>query len=132
MAPDEGDKHVATFSVPDVHLTGFPDGRFRVSVELAGNWSESRLQMMLGYKRIEPAYYVTLTKEQHLVSLDFEVVQEPWRFWRCEQKAGRSSAVEAGEPKESEGRWWAGTGLNRRHQDFQFSTSTGRIAHLLS
>ena len=27
--------------------------------------------MMLGYMRIEPmAYYVTLTKEQHLVSLD--------------------------------------------------------------
>ena len=83
VAPDEGDKHVVAFNVPDVHLTGFPDGKYRVSVELTGNWGESRLQMMLGYRRIEPlAYYVTLTKEQHLVSLDFEVVQEPWRFWR--------------------------------------------------
>ena len=26
-------------------------------------------------------------------------------------------------------RWWAGTGLNRRHQDFQFSTAIDRIAH---
>ena len=65
---------MVAFSVPDVHLTGFPDGKYRVSVELTGNWAESRLQMMLGYKRIEPmAHYVTLTKEQHLVSLDFEV-----------------------------------------------------------
>ena len=81
-APDEGDKHVVAFSVPDVHLTGFPDGKYRVSAELTGNWGESRLQSMLGYKRIEPlAYYVSLTKEQHLVSLDFEVIHEPWR-WR--------------------------------------------------
>src|SRR5262245_8812855 len=28
--------------------------------------------------------------------------------------------------------WWAGTGLNRRHQDFQFSTSIDGIARLLS
>ena len=81
-APDEGDKHVVAFSVPDVHLTGFPDGKYRVSAELTGNWGESRLQMMLGFKRIEPlAYYVSLTKEQHLVSLDFEVIHELWR-WR--------------------------------------------------
>jgi len=66
-----------------VHLTGFPGGKYRVSVELTGDWRESRLQMMLGYRRIEPmAYYMALTKEQRLVSADFEVVQEPWRFWR--------------------------------------------------
>jgi hypothetical protein len=28
------------------------------------------------------ACHVTLTKDPHLVSLDFEVVQEPWHFWR--------------------------------------------------
>src|SRR5215831_14699940 len=28
--------------------------------------------------------------------------------------------------------WWAGTGLNRRHKDFQFSTSIDGIARLLS
>jgi len=26
--------------------------------------------------------------------------------------------------------WWAGTGLNRRHQDFQFSSWIVRIARL--
>ncbi len=73
---------MVAFSVPDVHLTGFPDGKYRVSAELTGNWGESRLQSMLGYRRIEPlAYYVSLTKDQHLVPLDFEVIHEPWR-WR--------------------------------------------------
>jgi len=28
--------------------------------------------------------------------------------------------------------WWAGTGLNRRHQDFQYSASFARIARLLN
>jgi hypothetical protein len=80
-APDEGDMHVVTFSVPDVHLNGFPDGKYRVSVELTGNWSESRLQTMLGYKRIDPSsWYVSLTKDHHIVKVDFEVVHEAWRF----------------------------------------------------
>ena len=80
-APDEGDMHVVRFSVPDVHLNAFPDGKYRVRAELTGNWAESPIQVMLGYKRIDPvSYYVTLTKERHLVSIDFDVVQEPWRF----------------------------------------------------
>jgi len=36
---------------------------------------------MLGFRRIEPmAFYVSLTKDQHIVSVDFEVVQHAWRF----------------------------------------------------
>ncbi len=81
-APDENDRHVVAFNVPNVHLNGFPDGKYRVTAELTGNWGESRLQVMLGFKRIEPmAYYVTLTKDRHIVSLDFEVVHETWH-WR--------------------------------------------------
>ena len=50
---------------------------------LSGNWGESLLQVTLGFKRIEPmAFHVSLTKDHHLVSLDFEVVQEPWRWGR--------------------------------------------------
>ena len=79
--PDEGDMHVVRFNVSDVHLNGFPDGKYRVAAELTGNWSETRLQMMLGYKRIDPlSWYVSLTKDRHIVSVDFEVVHEPWRF----------------------------------------------------
>jgi len=80
-APDEGDMHVVRFSVPDVHLNGFPDGQYRIKPELTGNWGESQIQMMLGFRRIEPlAYYVALTKDRHIVSADFEVVQHAWRF----------------------------------------------------
>jgi hypothetical protein len=79
--PDDGEMHVVRFNVPDVHLNGFPDGKYRVAVELTGNWSENRLQVMLGYRRIDPlSWYVSLTKDRHLVSVDFEVVHEPWRF----------------------------------------------------
>jgi hypothetical protein len=64
--------------VPDVHLNGFPDGKYRVSAEVTGNCSK---WYMLGRKRIEPMeFHVSLTKDHHIVSLDFEVVFEPW-FW---------------------------------------------------
>src|SRR6266567_1183351 len=81
-APDEGDMHVVRFSVPDVHLNGFPDGQYRIKPELTGNWgheNRSPLQMMFGFRRIEPlAYYVVLTKDRHIVSVDFEVVHQAW------------------------------------------------------
>jgi hypothetical protein len=81
-APDEGDMHAVAFNVSDVHLNGFPDGQYHVKCELTGNWEESLLRLAFGFRRIEPlGYYRALTKEQHIVSLDFEVVLEPWR-WR--------------------------------------------------
>jgi len=82
-APDEGDRYVVAFNVPDVHLTPFPDGKYRVSAQLTGNWAaEPHPQWLIGYKRLEPlSYYVSLTKDQHIVSVDFEVVEEPLR-WR--------------------------------------------------
>ena len=80
-APDEGVMHVVSFNVPDVHLNDFPDGKYRVKAELTGNWGQSGIQMMLGFKRIEPlSYYVSLTPDRHIVSLDFEVVQHAWSF----------------------------------------------------
>jgi hypothetical protein len=72
---------VVRFTVPDAHLTMFPDGKYRVAAKLTGNWSASPIQKLLGFRRIEPpAFYVVLTKGQHLVSVDFEVVLEPLRL----------------------------------------------------
>jgi hypothetical protein len=80
-APDEGDLHVVRFGVPDVHLNMFPDGEYRISVELTGNWSETPIARMLGYRRIDPpAVYVALDKSHHIAGVNFEVQQEPWRF----------------------------------------------------
>lgn len=73
--------HVVSFNVPDVHLNDFPDGKYRVKAELTGNWGQSGIQAMLGFKRIEPlSYHVSLTTDRHIVSLDFEVVQHAWSF----------------------------------------------------
>lgn len=80
--PDEGSMHVVAFRVPDVHLTMFPDGKYRVRAELTGNWADPLVQVRSGYRRIDPlAFQVVLTQERHLESVDFEVVYEPWR-WR--------------------------------------------------
>ena len=80
-APDQGDQHVVRFIVPDVHLNMFPDGKYRVAAELTGNWSASPIQKLLGFRRIDPrAFHVVLTKDRHLVSVDFEVVLEPLRL----------------------------------------------------
>lgn len=80
-APEEGDTHVVSFNVPGVHLNGFPDGKYRVTAELTGNWTESPMERMFGYRRIEPfSWYVVLTRDKHIAVVDFEVVLEPWRI----------------------------------------------------
>jgi len=80
-APDEGDLHVVAFQVPDVHINGFPDGKYRVRVELTGNWGEPPIQAILGFRRVDPnMYLVALRNDQHIVSLDFDIVQEPRRW----------------------------------------------------
>lgn len=83
VATDEGNMHVVSFTVPDVHLNEFPDGAYRVRAELTGNWEQSSgIQRMLGYKRIDPlGYQVSLTPDRHIVSLDFEVTQHAWSFY---------------------------------------------------
>jgi hypothetical protein len=81
-APDEGDRHVVMFRVPDVHLNGWPDGKYRLRAELTGNWGDTMLHVRIGYRRIDPlAVDVVLTKQAQIGSADFEVVWEPWR-WR--------------------------------------------------
>jgi hypothetical protein len=82
VAPDEGNMHVVRFTVPDVHLNGYPGGEYWVKPELTGNWQQSGIQTMLGFKRIDPlSYHVSLTPDRHIVSLDFEVTQHAWSFY---------------------------------------------------
>jgi hypothetical protein len=82
VAPDEGNMHVVSFTVPDVHLNDFPDGEYKVKAELTGNWQQSGIQTMLGFKRIDPlSYHVSLRPDRHIVSLDFEVTQHAWSFY---------------------------------------------------
>ena len=77
--PDEGDLHVVGFTVPDVHLNGFPDGAYRVTPTLSGKWSRPALQLRIGFRRVEPrSYAVSLTQGGHIRSVDFEVVYQPW------------------------------------------------------
>ena len=79
--PDEGDRYVVGFDVPDVHLNAFPDGQYRVTPTVTGKWTTSPLQVRLGTKRMEPrSYSAALTEGQHIRNLDFEVVREPWRL----------------------------------------------------
>ena len=62
-------------------LFGAPNVNVRAPTWLTGNWSASPIQKLPGLRRIEPpAFHVLLTKEQHLVSVDFEVVLEPLRL----------------------------------------------------
>ncbi|MDB5481104.1 MAG: hypothetical protein JWO83_2157 [Caulobacteraceae bacterium] len=78
-APDEGDMHVVRFNYPDAHLNAFPDGKYRVSVQLAGYWPARLIERIAGFRVIEPlAWYITLTKAQHIFSADFQMIQQPW------------------------------------------------------
>jgi hypothetical protein len=80
--PDEEADHVVRFKVPDVHLNVFPDGQYRVSVQLTGSWKQTLLQRLsAGRRRVEPfSYYIKLTEGNHIVSVDFEVVRYPLRL----------------------------------------------------
>ena len=76
--PDEGDWNVLGFDVPDVHLNKFPDGGYRIKPTLTGNWSEPSIQIVLGFRRIEPlSHQLSLTEGNQVRSVDFEVVHEP-------------------------------------------------------
>jgi hypothetical protein len=81
-APDEGDNHVVTFRVPDVHLNGFPDGGYRITPQLTGNWHTNLFQAFFGFRWIEPpSWYITITKDAHIKTVEFEVVRRVWLGW---------------------------------------------------
>jgi hypothetical protein len=81
--PDEGDYHKLGFQIRgrDIHLNAFPDGQYRITPTLTGMWTRSTPVVLLGSRSIEPkSAYVVLKKDDHIQSVEFELVQRP-RPW---------------------------------------------------
>jgi hypothetical protein len=81
--PDEGDYHKLGFQVrgPEIHLNAFPDGQYRITPTLTGMWTRATPVVLLGSRNIEPkSAYVLLKKDDHIQSVEFELVQRP-RPW---------------------------------------------------
>jgi hypothetical protein len=76
---DEGDYHKLGFQVWNVHLNAFPDGRYRITPTLKGTWTRpTPLLLFFGSRAIEPqSASVVLKKDDHLQSVEFELVQRP-------------------------------------------------------
>ena len=82
---DEGDYHKLSFQIlgQDIHLNAFPDGQYRITPTLKGTWSPSNpvAVVMFGSRAIEPqSASVKLKKDDHIQSVEFELVQRP-RPW---------------------------------------------------
>jgi hypothetical protein len=80
---DEGDYHKLGFQVwgRDIHLNAFPDGQYRITPTLTGMWTRATPVVLLGSRIIEPkSAYVVLKKDDHIQSVEFELVQRP-RPW---------------------------------------------------
>jgi hypothetical protein len=71
----EGNNREVGFRVTGLHLNAFPDGRYRITPSLKGNWRPSGL-FALSYRAIEPiSASVALKKDDHIQSVEFEVVR---------------------------------------------------------
>ena len=78
--PDEGDYHKLGFQIRgrDIHLNAFPDGQYRITPTLTGMWTRATPVVLLGSRSIEPkSAYVVLKKDDHIQSVEFELVQRP-------------------------------------------------------
>ena len=95
--PDEGDYHQLSFQIwgRGIHLNAFPDGQYRITPTLRGMWSRANpvAVVFLGYRTIEPqSASVVLKKDDHIRSVEFEVVQRP-RPWRTILSAAVAGAI---------------------------------------
>ena len=82
--PDEGDDHKLGFQIRgrDIHLNAFPDGQYRITPTLTGLWTRATPVVLLGSRSIEPkSAYVVLKKDNHVQSVEFEVVQRSRPWW---------------------------------------------------
>jgi len=82
--PDEGDDHKLGFQIRgrDIHLNAFPDGQYRITPTLTGLWTRATPVVLLGSRNIEPkSAYVVLKKDNHVQSVEFEVVQRSRPWW---------------------------------------------------
>ena len=106
--PDEGDDHKLGFQIwgRDIHLNAFPDGQYRITPALKGTWSRATPVALFGSRNIEPqSASVVLKKDNHIQSVEFELVQRPrpWRILLSAAVAGAlvGSALQRGRPDTS-------------------------------
>ena len=81
--PDEGDHHKLSFQIwgREIHLNAFPDGQYRITPTRKGMWSRATPVVSFGSRSIEPkSASVVLKKDNHIQSVQFELVQRP-RAW---------------------------------------------------
>ena len=95
--PDEGDSHRLSFQIwgRSIHLNAFPDGQYRITPTLKGMWSRANPVAVefLGYRTMEPkSASVVLKKDDHIQSVEFELVQRP-RPWRTILSAAVAGAI---------------------------------------
>jgi hypothetical protein len=80
-SPDEGDDHKLSFQIwgRGIHLNAFPDGQYRITPTLKGTWSRATpFALFFGSRAIEPkSASVVLKKDDHIQSVEFELVQRP-------------------------------------------------------
>lgn len=77
---DEGDYHKLSFQIwgREIHLNAFPDGQYRITPTIKGMWSRTNPVALFGYRFIEPkSASVVLKKDNHIQSVEFELVQRP-------------------------------------------------------
>ena len=93
---DEGDYHKLSFQVwgRGIHLNAFPDGQYRITPTLKGTWSRpTNSVVFFGARTVEPkSASVVLKKDDHIKSVEFEVVQHP-RPWRAILSAAIVGAI---------------------------------------
>ena len=80
---DEGDYHKLSFQIwgRGIHLNAFPDGQYRITPTRKGMWSRATPVVSFGSRSIEPkSASVVLKKDNHIQSVEFELVQRP-RAW---------------------------------------------------
>jgi hypothetical protein len=91
---DEGDYHKLSFQVWGLHLNAFPDGQYRITPTLKGMWSRSNpvAVVMFGSRAIEPQSASVKLKDDHIQSVEFELVQRP-RPWGTILSAAVGGAI---------------------------------------
>lgn len=73
---EENGVQAVSFWVRGLHLNLLPNGAYRITPTLKGNWRPSGIFAPLGYRVIEPSsVYVSLWPQSQVQSVEFEVLR---------------------------------------------------------
>lgn len=76
---DYGDEHSVSFQVTGLHFNAFPDGFYRITPTLKGNWRPSGLLAPLVFRLVEPfSDRMALTEDAPVKHCAFEVTRRGW------------------------------------------------------